>query len=569
MTKREIKELLRDFRLFAVRYLKIKDKKGNIIPLEINTAQEIVLTQIEKLISEGKPIRLIILKARQKGISTLIEAYIFWRTTYRKNRKSAVIGHERDATDNLWDMTNRYFNNLPEWLQPEKQYHNAKELTYKRTGSEMIFWTAEKGDVGSSHTVQDLHITELSKWRDPKTSLTALLQTVPDEPNTLVVMESTARGFGGEFYDRWQDAKNGNGNYVPIFLSWLIDDEYTIPFSTEEEKNKFKEQLDDIEKDLVKKGATLEHLCWRKKIGLPDKCGNDVDMFRQEYPSDDIEAFVTTGSPVFNVTICRENYMDAKEPKRGELYYEHDKEGKIIGARFEESKKGYIRIHSKMLPVLPTQNYRFAAGVDTAEGLAQGDYSVAKILDRRTKEVCLTWHGHIDPDLFSEELHKIQLYLNDNIFFCVESNNHGLTVINSAYKLGVKLYYREDFSKVAYQVPKDAYGFKTTAETKKFIINDLNEAIRERSFLDNEKDFWGECLTFVKNPKGTPSAQNKDRDPSTKCYDDRVMASALMWRCHLWLPNYYEDKEKDYPDWYYKEFPEHEEQTTPGGVMGI
>ena len=203
MTRKEIKQLLADFEKFSRTCLKIKDKSGDIVLFVPNKAQKIVLYVIERLIQLNIPVRLIILKARQKGISTLIEAYIFWRTSFRFNRKAAIIAHESDATDNMWEMDNRYYDNLPNWLKPKKKYHNAKELTYARLKSEIMFWTAEKGDVGSSHTVQDAHLTELSKWRDPKLTLTSFLQTIPDKPNTLIAIESTARGFGGEFHDRY------------------------------------------------------------------------------------------------------------------------------------------------------------------------------------------------------------------------------------------------------------------------------------------------------------------------------------------------------------------------------
>jgi len=941
MTLEEIKQTIADFRLFAHRHLKIKDKDGNIVPFVLNKAQQIVLSAIEEMIQAGLPVRMIILKARQKGISTLIEAYIFWRTTYQPNRKSAVIGHVRDATDNLWDMTNRYYDNLPEYFQPEKKYHNSKELTYSKTKSEMIFWTAETGDVGSSHTVQDLHITELSKWRDPKTTLTSLLQTVPDKPNTMIIMESTANGFGGEFYNRCKAAMAGKSKYKFIFLSWLIDDEYTLPFTDQKELDAFKANIDEIEQDLLSKGATYEHLKWRREIGLPDKCGHDVDKFKQEYPSDPIEAFVTSGRPVFDAKICQKKYIELenrKPLKVGDLELVNDKKveftenpdgyiklykeiqvednehyvyaigclpdgekvvtengeeniqdvelnsrlldadgdyveiinkqrrpykGRLVeikpfltigGTKFtaehpilvlkdnkihshsntknhthknrryrfyhkeviykpageitekdilrfplpksqplsnDEIKKHYkysggkgnishdadsilkkefwfmvglwlaegyalkgvsrghdvcyclstqekelreqivinakylfnrsvcqrVRGNScelkfsnkdfaifltnnfgkyadkKMLPnwvkQLPenllaelfrgyfngdgclikekdnrerincvsvsgkllndfqdillslriissvkilrkekqtkirgkiisqkktyelnlssrdtdlywkligaeitnkytrekhkgyawvegdyiyikihrltrtyfegyvnnfetkTHSYcaRFIAShnCDVAEGLEQGDYSVIRVLDRRTKEVVLVWHGHIDADLLAHEQKKISMYLKNKCFIGTEFNNHGQTTVYEAYKLNLNQYYREDFS-TGKEIEKHQLGFKTTIATKPFIINDLKEWIREGLLKDYEVEFWDECLTFVRNARGAMGAQDKDKDPSTQCFDDRVMSAAIMIKVHSWMPKYYKDapKEKDW-----------------------
>jgi len=140
LTKQQIwvSQYLKNFRNFAKEYLKIKDKRGEIIPFKLNIAQERVLQQkIEEQIAEGVPVRALILKARQKGISTLFEAYIFWRTTFQYYRKAAIVGHKVDATNNLYAMTKRYFKYLPESLKPEVEASNEKGIKYGRLESEI------------------------------------------------------------------------------------------------------------------------------------------------------------------------------------------------------------------------------------------------------------------------------------------------------------------------------------------------------------------------------------------------------------------------------------------------
>ena len=124
----DLEKVIGDFRLFCGKHLKIKDKKGKIVPFILNRAQEVVLLVIERLIQLGLPIRLIVLKARQKGISTLIEAFIFWRTSYHRNRKAAVIAHENDATNNQLSMCNRYYTNLHPDLQVPKKWEDRKSV---------------------------------------------------------------------------------------------------------------------------------------------------------------------------------------------------------------------------------------------------------------------------------------------------------------------------------------------------------------------------------------------------------------------------------------------------------
>jgi hypothetical protein len=532
-------ENVKNFEVFAPKFLKIKDKNGNIIPLEFNKAQRIFLEKIREY--DGKPLRFIILKARQLGLSTITEALIFWRTTYNMYRKSAIVGHKIDATNNLYQMTKRYYKYLPEQLKPAIESSNEKVLRYLETESEIKLYTAESGDIGSSDTIQDLHLTEVAKWRDPKTSLTALLQTVPDKPNTMIVMESTANGIGGEFYDRWQMATAGESNYVPIFISWLIDDEYTLDFIDEEEEYKLKRSLDDIEYGLIEAGATLRHLNWRRKIGLPDKCGNDVDRFRQEYPSNSVEAFIASGSPVFDQKKCYIYFNEASKfkPIIGNLELKND--GEVV---FVENERGYLRIFDKDLlkenEISDREFYRFANGADVAEGLAQGDYSACATYDRKKEQVCMLWRGHIDADLFGEELYKLFLFQKKKGFFAIERNNHGLTTIKSAYRRGVKLYYNQSFEK-GYPSDTGKIGFLTNSKSKVEIINDLNEWIRDGILESKDKIFWSEALRFVRNEKGQMQAQGKDLDLGVKSFDDTVIAYALMIRCSLWMPNYREE----------------------------
>lgn len=549
MTREEekiwVRDVLTNFRVFAAKYLKIKNKKAQIVPFILNKPQEIVLSKLESQIREGKPIRALILKARQKGISTLIEAYIFWRTSYKYHRSSAIVSHEAKSTDHLYGMFVRYYDNLPDPLKPELDKKNEKGLIYGGLDSFIRCWTAGSGDVASSYTLLDLHLSEVAKWSDAKTTLTSLLQTVPDHNDTMVVMETTAKGIGGEFYDRWQIAKSGESNYLPIFLSWLLDDEYTLPFTDEDDKYRFERNLDDIEINLKESGATLEHLHWRKKIGLPDKCGNDVDQFRQEYPSNDIEAFIASGSPVFDQKKCYIYFTEAQKfkPIIGNLEFKGKDD--VI---FVENERGYIKLFDKELiqpnEISDLEIYRFANGADVAEGLAQGDYSVNATWDKKKDHVAMLWRGHIDPDLFGEELHKINLFQKKKGFFNIERNNHGLTTIKRAYREGIKLYHNQSFEK-GYPTDTGKIGFTTTSKSKFEVINDLNEWIREAILDSKDEQFWSEALRFVRNEKGQMQAQGKDTDVTVKSFDDTVISYALMIRCAMWMPNFKVGKEKE------------------------
>jgi hypothetical protein len=527
--------IVQDFKAFSAKYLRLKNKQAQVVPFILNPAQEKVHRIYEAARKEGKRLRFIILKARQEGVSTYFQGRIFHRCSTRFDRKAITVAHEQKAANNLLDMISRFYDNLPEALQPEIEHSNEKKLSYAALRSEMRIASADIGGALSrSDTVQDVHVTEVAFWRDPKSALLALLQTVPDDGDTLVVIESTANGIGGEFYDRWQDAKSGASEYIPIFIAWWEFPEYSSPFPSEASKDVFAASVTDEEISLGKiYSLTLEQLHWRRNA-IANKCGGDADLFKQEYPSNDVEAFLTSGRPVFIQQICHEAFEASAPPdKIGYLEYTSEKKDAV---KFIEDRKGYIRLYGYEPPFPPEVN-RFASGWDIAEGLEQGDYTHGEYLDRKRNKVVLTWHGHIDPDKAGEEQHKIELFLSKKVYTCTERNNHGLTTIVEAQRLGVAQYYESDFQK-GYEVATDKLGFKTTLLSKPLVINGLAEAIRDKSIGFPEKEFWGECLTFVRNSHGQMQAQNKDKDPSVKCFDDRVMAAAIMLHCHSWMPVY-------------------------------
>lgn len=159
--------------------------------------------------------------------------------------------------------------------------------------------------------------------------------------------------------------------------------------------------------------------------------------------------------------------------------------------------------------------------------------------DNSYSTACYVVHN-CDVDIFANEIHKLQLFFKNDIHFGIEKNNQGLAVIVKAEQLGVNLYYAEEFrSGVATDTEK--LGFSTDQNTRRYALNNLIEWVRDDLFICKNPAFWSETMTFVRNAKGKMQAQNKDRDPGTKCFDDRVMSMAILTVVHQWLPNYSKD----------------------------
>lgn len=524
-------------RHYIPNFLKIRAKDARIIPLAPKPAQEKLLRTVEKLKSQGKPIRIIILKARQLGFSTYIQGLFFNDEVSNELKNGMIVAHEDEASKNLYQMYRTFYEYLPPELTPMTKYSNAQEMLFenptndvdikrKNPGlrSKVSVQSARNVDAGRSQTIHNLHCSEVAFWRDPKTLMTGLLQTVPGTPNTMVFIESTANGVGGWFYDFWNAAVRGENDFIPLFFPWFEEPEYTTPFPSKKDKKEFIKEVNETtivdgmvvhteEYDLMKEyNLTYEQLYWRRKT-ISTQCSGDVEMFRQEYPSTADEAFVASGRPRFNVTSLRAYRKQQEDGERGYLEY---KQGSVV---FVPDPKGYVEIWRKPRRSIDEEPEFFAIGADVAEGLKDGDYSCAYVGDNDFNVVA-KWYGHIDPDLFGKELVKLGKYYND-AYIGVESNNHGLTTLRAIQAEDYfNIYFMKTHDKVT-DVITQKIGWQTTNRTKPLMIDKLAEFIRERWLGVKCRTFISEAFTYVREDNGSTNAQSG-------CHDDTVMAMAIL-----------------------------------------
>ena len=123
-------DVLRDAKKYIEAFLCIKTKESEIVPFRLNSAQNRLYECIKEQQAEGKPIRIIILKSRQMGFSTLTEALIYYKTATRSNVNSFIITHKDDATTNLFNMSKLFQERNP--ARPLLKNSNAKELIFEK-----------------------------------------------------------------------------------------------------------------------------------------------------------------------------------------------------------------------------------------------------------------------------------------------------------------------------------------------------------------------------------------------------------------------------------------------------
>ncbi len=282
---------------FAPAFFKISDKRGDLVPFVFNRAQRYVHERVESQLARLGYVRVLILKGRQQGLSTYIQARFFHKVLTVEGTQAFILTHMTDATHALFEMTKRYNNNLPKGLAPLADKDNQNRLVFNKLNSGYRVGTAGSKEIGRSMTNQLLHLSEYAFYDNPAEIKRGIEQTVADVEGSEKFKESTANGIANAFYIDWQDAVEGNSDWEIIFVPWYWQDEYvrddTGMVLTEEEK--------DWMQLYQHNGLTKRHLAWRRNK-LADFDG-DYDQkckgFSQEYPFTDEEAFLNSITDTF------------------------------------------------------------------------------------------------------------------------------------------------------------------------------------------------------------------------------------------------------------------------------
>ena len=516
-------------------FLKIKTKDSEIIPFKLNKPQLKLYDLLKRQSEAGKPQRVIILKARQMGFSTLTEAILFKRTATKANVNSGIIAHKDDATTNLFNMSKLFLEELPEQLKPKTKASNAKEIIFDdRDGnglrSKVKCMTAGGDGIGRSDTFQNLHLSEVSSWTHAKEILDGLLQAVPNKPNTLIIIESTAKGYD-YFKELWDKACDGENDFEPLFCAWWELDEYRLPcgeLELTEEEQELKElyNLDN------------EQIAWRRWC-IRNNCGNDVNTFKQEYPSCPEEAFLASGECIFDKDIIV-SQIEHNRPlisgwKRGEFEYKKtmhpvkNEKGEVVAIdkkisdiKFVEKENGLITIHQEPSVRRNADNEiiakrRYTIGGDTA-GLGL-DYYTAKVVADDTQETVATLRKQrIDEDKYADQVYCLGKYYHDALIGLETNYSYAPTkeLVELDYP---NLYQRKRFETTTREIQK-IFGFETNRLTKPIILQSLVTTMRENVAAECDITTLREMLTFVRKENGKQEAQEG-------YHDDLVMAKAI------------------------------------------
>lgn len=278
-----------DFEFYAEHCLKISTKKGELQPFLMNKAQKHILSRIEKQMQERGYARIILLKSRQIGGSTFTGGYFYRNTTLRNNVNTFILSHATDTTDALFEMTRRFHDNCPNELRPRTDAISFKRIKFSDLDSSYAIGTAGAKNVGRGRTIHNFHGSEVAFWPDAEEHFNGVMQAVPSgnlAEGTCVILESTANGQTGKFYELCMDAISGDNEYELVFVPWFWQDEYTSPAPDD-----YEVPTEDL-KYMEDHSLTRDQMWWahtkRRSLGADWR-------FKQEYPATVMEAFQTSG----------------------------------------------------------------------------------------------------------------------------------------------------------------------------------------------------------------------------------------------------------------------------------
>lgn len=562
-----------DFCFCAFAYFEIKNKEGGKnIHFKLSYPQRYLLAVLEDMRLQGVPIRIILLKARQWGGSTLVQLYIAWVQLFHKEGwYSVIVAQDASTSRKIKAMYSKMLEKFPPFLidcpddaelafTPYEGSQLDSIITYGKgtnitTARDTVITigTYNNPTSGRGGDMSCVHYSEVGLWEDtdgktPEDIIRSISSSLLLAPLTIEVIESTANGMGNFYYRAYTTAKEGKSNRKAVFVPWFFIERYTKRVEDEEAFAEWLlENKDNPNKPegcldagtyywhLWELGATFEAINWyieKRKDYL-----DHADM-QAEFPSDDIEAFKNSGNMVFSIYHIDKQRKNCKQPAFvGEVQGDAI-QGKqaIQNLKFIEDYKGILQVWKLPEKTEKRISNRYLVAVDIGGRSKTADYSDIIVLDRYwmmfggKPEIVAEWHGHIDHDLLAWKAAQIAAFY-DNALLVIESNtieskdndtdgDQSALIFNRIADVYGNLYVRKVPEEKIQQGITGAYGYHTNRKTKPIIIANLVACLRDELYIERSIEALDEMATYEKKQNGSYGA-------TIGHHDDRVMARAI------------------------------------------
>lgn len=523
-----------DFEYWAATCATIFDKSsGQEVKFKLRKAQRKLLKVLVEDLFAMKPIRIILLKARQWGGSTLIQLFMAWiQLFHRKNWNSVIATGVEEQARNIRSMYTLMAERHPAEVQKVrfKAFEgSAKNKQVVDRGCVIYIGSMERPDSLHSGNYKLVHCSEVGLWkatkeRKPSDFVNSFEGSVPLEPFTMVALESTAKGTGNFFHNTWLAAKDGKSAYTPVFVAWWEIDLYFKPFHSFQEMKMFVESMNSYELYMFGLGATLEGLHWYREKRLSYE--NDWDM-QAGFPSTPEEAFVTSGRKAHHPLHIQQMMSFVKKPAFiGEMFADAAQGEEAINhsLHFEEIANGEFWLWKKP-DTSKLYNHRYIVSLDIGGSSAGADWSVIRVLDRLpmitggAPEFVATYRFHMDQDLTAWRAVQVAKYYC-NALLVVERNslkllstegNFTITVLDIISHTYPHLYFRDDPDKTREGVAP-RYGFFTDRHHKELVVTAMNKGLRDMGFIERDVRMLNECGWYELKQNGSYGAIDGQHD---------------------------------------------------------
>lgn len=552
-----------DFPFWAATLVWIHNKDaGADVLFRLRYPQRILVSRFEEKRKAGLPIRLILLKARQWGGSTTTQLYMAWlQLLHKRGLNSLIIAHQGTASDEIKDMFDTMIKEYPiEMLYDMGATYNlneAKLVGVGKSGStsripqrncKIKIGTAERPDGCRGGAYSLVHLSEVGIWKktdgkSPEDIVRSACSGILLRPLTMIVMESTANGTGNFFHAEYSAAADPNtpSQYEALFISWFQIEQYSLPFESGEAlrefakwlyENRYNDNVLSSREDsgrynywLWEKGATLEGINWYIK----ERSGkSDHSIMASEFPSDDVEAFVHSGTMVFDKYQVEEFEKACRPPRYiGDVYADGDEGEKALeNLRFHEDRQGQLCVWAKPEDDDEVEiTDRYLTVVDVGGRSSKADWSVILVIDRLNMieegrpAVVAQWYGHCDIDRLAWKAAQVAAYYNESLLVIesntlethdrerqVEGGDQSQYILNQISTIYPNLYARRQSEDEIRQGIPRKYGFHTNIATKPMIISTLVKVIREHLYTERDKRCLDEYLTYERKQNGAYGA---------------------------------------------------------------
>lgn len=552
-----------DFPFWAATLVWIHNKEaGEDVLFRLRYPQRILVSRFEEKRRAGLPIRLILLKARQWGGSTTTQLYMAWlQFVHKRGLNSLIIAHQGTASDEIKDMFDTMIKEYPvRLLHDMGEAYNENEPKLESVGKsgstsrvpqrncKIKIGTAERPDGCRGGAYSLVHLSEVGLWRktegrSPEDIVRSACSGILLRPLTMIVMESTANGTGNFFHTEYSAAADPDipSQFDALFISWFQIEQYSLPFENAGAIRRFAQWLYDNRSNdnvlssreetgrylwwLWEKGATLQAINWY----IQERSGrNDHAIMASEFPSDDVEAFVHSGTMVFDRYLVEEFDKACRPPRFvGDVYADGDEGRRALeNLRFHEDRQGRLCIWAK--PEVDDEvdiTNRYLTVVDVGGRSARADWSVIVVFDRLgmteggRPAVVAQWYGHCDIDRLAWKAAQIAAYYDFSLLVIesntlethdrerqVEGGDQSQYILNQISDVYPALYARRQSEDEIRQGIPRKYGFHTNIATKPMIISTLVKVIREHLYTERDRRCLDEYLSYERKPNGAYGA---------------------------------------------------------------